>query len=147
MNTSPNPPAPADSKESRDFQKLVLWVSSLSIAAMAGFLASLKQVNPTIQFRFSVGTVIAFVAGGILTALFLKFVLRADKRRRPILVVAAVVLCVLGYFLIGIKDTSNENRSDVIIGTIAAVIVLSFVALVLWRLAQFFESDKPTNED
>ena len=45
--------------------------------------------------------------------------------------VAAAIVCVLGYFLIGIKDTSHENRSDVTIGTVAVrVIVLSGVAFV-----------------
>jgi peptidoglycan/LPS O-acetylase OafA/YrhL len=147
MNTSNIPLAPADSKDGRDFEKLVMWVCSLSIGAMAGFLASLKQVNPAIQIRFSVATVIAFVAGGILTALFLRVVLRAEKRRRTLLVVAAAIVCVLGYFLIGIKDTSHENRSDVTIGTVAAVIVLSGVAFVIWRVGKFFESDTPPDQN
>ena len=147
MNTSTNPPAPADSKDGRDFEKLVMWVCSLSIGVMAGFLASLKQVNPAIQIRFSAATVIAFVTGGILTALFLRAVLRAEKRRRAVLVVAAAIACMLGYFLIGIKDTSHENRSDVTIGTIAAVIVLSGVAFVLWRVGKFFEADQPDDAD
>lgn len=147
MNSANLPTTSDESKDSRDFEKLVLWVCSLSIGIMAGFLASLKQVNPVIQIRFSLATVIAFVVGGILTALFLRLVLRAEKRRRAILVVAAAIVCVLGYFLIGIKDTSHENRSDVTIGTVAAVIVLSGVAFVLWRLGRFFESDVPPDQD
>jgi peptidoglycan/LPS O-acetylase OafA/YrhL len=141
MNPNKIPVALGDSKEGRDFEKLVIWVSALSIAVMAGLLASLKQVNPEIQVRFSAATVIASVAGGILTVLFLRFVLHPNGRKRAPLVIAAVVLSVVGYFFIGIKDTAKQNRSDVMIGTVCAVLVLSCVAIVLWRLGRFFESE------
>jgi peptidoglycan/LPS O-acetylase OafA/YrhL len=136
-----------DSKEGRDFQKLVVWASSFSIALLAGFLASLKQVNPAIQIRFTVSSAVAFVLGGILTAIFLRIVLKADKRKRAFLVVGAAVVCVVGYFLMGIENTSRENRSDVMVGTAIAVTVLSFVALVLWRLTRYLEADQAEHQD
>jgi peptidoglycan/LPS O-acetylase OafA/YrhL len=147
MSTNKIPVALDDSKDDRTFERLVVWVSALSIAAMAGFLASLKQVNPVIEVRFSAATVIAFVAAGVLTTLFLRMVLHTEKRWRTPLVVTAVILSVLGYFLIGIKDTAKQNRSDVMIGTALAVAVLSCVALVLWRLGHFLESDELENQD
>jgi peptidoglycan/LPS O-acetylase OafA/YrhL len=130
-----------NSKEGRDFEKLVMWASSFSIALLAGFLASLKQVNPVIQIRLTISSGVAFVLGGILTALYLRLILRANKRRRTLLVVGAVVACVLGYFAMGIMDTAQENRSDVMVGTVIAVTVLSFVAFVLWRVVRYFEAD------
>jgi peptidoglycan/LPS O-acetylase OafA/YrhL len=136
-----------DSKDSRDFEKLVVWVSTFSIAVMAGFLASLKQVNPAIQIRFDAVSVAAFILGGVSTAVFLRIVLKANKRRRALLVVGAAIVCVLGYFLLGIKDTSRENRSDVTVGTAIAVAVLSCVAVVIWRLTRFLEADEPKNRD
>ena len=132
-----------DSKEGRDFEKLVMWASSFSIAVLAALLASLKQVNPSIVLHFSIATIIAFVGGGVLTALFLRVVMHGNKRHRAILVVAAAIASVLVYFLFGIENTSQENRTDVTIGTAIAVAVLSFVAWVLWRLARFFNSEKP----
>lgn len=138
---------PAETKDERDFEKLVIWVSTLSIAAMAGFLASIKQVNPSVQFRFSIFSVVAFIVGGALTALFLRFVLKGNKSKRGLLVVAVAIACVLGYFFIGIKHVSPENRRDVIIGTAAAVAVLSFLGWVLWRISRFFESDQQRNRD
>jgi len=145
MNTNtPNTPVPVDdSKESRVFEKLVMWVSSLSIAVMAGFLASLKQVNPAIRLQFSTLTVVAFILAGAITALFLRIVLHGNKRHRAFLVVAAAVLAMLGYFLIGLRNASPENRRDMFIGTVAAVLVLSGVGFVLWKLGRYFESDKP----
>jgi hypothetical protein len=146
MNTS-NPSAEiTDSKEGRTFEKLVMWVSPLSIAVMAGFLASLKQVNPAIQFHFSAFSLIIAVAAGIFTALFLRIVLHGNKRHRALLVVAAAIISTLGYFLFGIKNAAQENRTDVTIGTAIAVTVLSFVAWLIWRVGRFFESDRASED-
>jgi len=147
MSTRKIPLAAGDSKDGRDFEKLVVWVSTFSIAVMAGFLASLKQVNPAIQIRFDAVSVVAFVLGGVLTAVFLRIVLKANKRRRTLLVVGAAIVCVLGYFALAIKDTAHENRSDVTIGTAIAVAVLSSVALVLWRVIHYFEADPSDERD
>lgn len=138
---------PADSKESRDFEKLVIWVSTLSIAVMAGFLASIKQINPAVQFRFTIFSIVAFIVGGALTAVFLRFVLKGNKSKKGLVVVAVAIACVLGYFFIGIKHVSSDNRRDVIIGTVAAVIVLSFLGFVLWRITRFLESDQQQKRD
>src|SRR4051812_46772828 len=126
MNTSKIPMPLNDSKGERDFEKLVMWVSSLSIGVLAGFLASLKQVNPSIVFHFSILTVIGFVGGAVFTALFLRAVLHGNKKRRALLVVVAAIASVLIYFVFGIENTSRENRHDVVIGTVLAVTVLSF---------------------
>jgi FtsH-binding integral membrane protein len=136
---------PAETKDERDFEKLVTWVSTLSIAVMAGFLASLRQVNPALQFRFSFVSVVAFVAGGVLTALLLRFILNGHRQKRGLLVVAVAIASVLGYFLFGIKNASSDSRSDVIVGTAIAVAVLSFVGFLLWRVGRFFESDGERN--
>ena len=138
---------PSDSKDSRDFEKLVIWVSTLSIAVMAGFLASIKQVNPAVQFRFSVFSVVAFIAGGALTALFLLFILKGNKSRKGLLVLAVAIACVLCYFFIGIKHVSAENRQDVTIGAAIAVAVLAFLGSVLWRIIKFLESDQQRNRE
>ena len=143
MSPNKTPLPPGESKQGRDFEKLVIWTSAFSIAVITGFLASLKQVNPAIQLRFSVVSVVAFIAGGVLTALFLRVVLHTNKRRRTFLVLGAAIASVVGYFLIGIADTASENRSDVTIGTITAVVVLSFVAFVLWRVGHYFEAEQP----
>lgn len=119
-----------------------MWASCFSIGVLAASLASLKQVNPTIVFKFTLETVLAFVAGGVLTGLFIRLVLHAGKKRRPVLVLAAAIVSVLLYFLFGIENTARANRSDVLVGTAFAVAVLSFLAYVIWRLGKFFESDQ-----
>ena len=147
MHPSKGPLPLNDSKDGRDFEKLVVWASSFSIAVLGALLASLKQVNPSIVLRFSVATVLAFVGGAVLTPLFLRIVMHGSKQRRAILVIAAAIVAVLTYFFFGIENTSQENRTDVTIGTGIALTVLSFVAWVLWRLARFLESDQQENRD
>lgn len=147
MSTRKIPMPLAESKQGRDFEKLVMWTSSFSIGVIAAFLASLKQVNPSLVLRFSAETVIAFVGGGILTALFLRVVLRSNKKRRALLVVGAAIVSVLVYFLFGISNTSQENRTDVTIGTAIAVTVLSFIAWLLWRLSRMLEADQKNRDD
>jgi hypothetical protein len=136
-----------DSKQERDFEKLVMWASSFSIAVLGACIGSLKQVNPSIELQFSAGTVVGFVGGGVLTALFLRIVLHGDKRRRSIMVFVAAIASVLGYFLFAIKNAARENRGDFIIGTVAALTVLSFLAYVIYRVGKFFESDQPDDRD
>lgn len=137
----------AETKEGRDFVKLVLWVSTLCIAAMAGFLASIRQINPSVHFQFSTGSVLAFLAGGALTYSFLRFVLAGNVRRRGLVVVAVAIALVVGYFTIGISHVSPDARRDVTIGTAIAVCALSFVAWLLWRMSRFFERDQRQNKD
>ena len=147
MNTD-NLPAPGnETKDERAFEKLVMWASSFSIGLLAAFLASLKQVNPTIVFKFTFETVAAFVGGAVLTTFFLRVVLHGSKKRRAALVIVAAIASVVLYFLFGIENTSRANRSDVTIGTVLAVTVLSFVAWVIWRLTRFLESDQQQNAD
>jgi len=146
MNTS-KIPLPAESKDERAFEKLVMWASSFSIGVLAAFLASLKQVNPTIVFKFTFLTVLAFAGGAVLTALFLRIVLHGSKKRRAPLVFAAAIVSVILYFLFGIENTSRASRSDVVVGTVIALTVLSFLAFVIWRLGKYFESDGERNQD
>ena len=136
-----------ETKDARDFEKLVVWVSTFGIAVMAGFLASIRQINPSVHFEFSVATVLAFIAGGILTLLFLRFILAGNIRRRGLIVVGVAIALVLGYFLMGISHVSPDSRRDVTIGTIIAVCVLSFVGWLLWRVSRFFERDQQANKD
>jgi len=140
--------APAnESREERAFEKLVMWASSFSIGLLAAFLDSLKQVNPTIVFKFTFETVAAFAVGAVLTAIFLRVVLHGSKKRRAALVIAAAAVSVVLYFAFGIENSARANRSDVLVGTIIAVAVLSFLGFVIWRLGKYFESDDQRNRD
>lgn len=145
MNPGEEPPG--NGRQGRDFEKLVIRTSTFSIAVLAGFLASIKQVNPAVLFQFSALSVIAFLVGGALTFIFLRAVLSPNKKRRALLVVVVAVAALLGYFAFGIKNVSSENRRDVTIGTAIALAVLGFLGWVLWRVSRFFEGDQQNNRD
>src|SRR6185503_7126340 len=147
MSTDKISPPSNASKDERAFEKLVMWASSFSIGLLAAFLASLKQVNPTIVFKFTFETVAAFAVGAVLTAVFLRVVLHGSKKRRAALVIAAAAVSVVLYFAFGIENSARANRSDVLVGTIIAVAVLSFLGFVIWRLGKYFESDDQRNRD
>ena len=55
---------------------------------------------------------------------------------------AAAIVSVVLYFLFGIENTSRANRSDVLVGTVIALTVLSFLGWVIWRLVRYLELDE-----
>lgn len=142
-------PRTDDSKLSHDFERLITWASALSVAVIAALLASLKQVNPSVQFRFSVSTVVAFFGAGALTVIFFRLILHriSSRRSRQLLFTAAGIAMVLGYFLFGLKEVSPEKRMDVTIGAAVAIAVLSFLGWVWWRVVQFLEADDKRNRE
>ena len=144
---NPEEDSAENSRQGRQFEKLVVWTSTFSIAALAGFLASIKQLNPAVRFQFSALCVIAFFVGGALTFVFVRSVLNANKKRRALLVAIVAVAALLGYFAFGIKNVSSENRRDVTIGTAIAVAVLAILGWVLWRVSRFFEGDQQRNRE
>src|ERR1043166_3988943 len=93
-------PTPVDeSKHAHDFEKLVTWSAAFSIAVTAALLASLKQINPNVQFKFGVATVVAFFGAGAFTVLFFRVILHGTPRRRFALLVIAGIAAVVGYFV------------------------------------------------
>src|SRR5215831_7120 len=94
--------APMNSaKSTRDFAQVVTWSAALSMALTAAILASVRQVNPTVEFRFSVLTVIAFLVAGPLTAAVFRKIFNATStgtaslKRWPLFLFFAVVLATL----------------------------------------------------
>src|SRR5262245_54217275 len=67
---------PAPSKPSDTLAKVVTWSAALSMAIAAALVASVHEVNPTVQFKFSFVTVIAFFAAGAITVAFFRIVFR-----------------------------------------------------------------------
>jgi Na+/proline symporter len=144
------------SKNERDFERVVTWASALSMAITAGFLVSLKQINPTIIIRFSLLTVVAFFAAGFLTVLFFQWLMRRANSEKSSgqsrlwgIVIAIVALGTFaGCVIFAIRNVSFQQQKDVIIGTSLAAVVLTFVGVFCWRIVRWLEaSDKEQNED
>ncbi|HSH17704.1 MAG TPA: hypothetical protein VLD18_16810 [Verrucomicrobiae bacterium] len=133
--------------DERRLKRVIEWSMTLSVGAMAGFFASIRRVNPELEFRFDWLTLLALLAGGWMGHLFWRVIPRdtpgaprGAKRWLPLGLWLAVqfgaMIFTFGY---GMKDLSGEKYREVLIGTGLAVVVLTFVAFLLWRVGKFFE--------
>jgi FtsH-binding integral membrane protein len=137
-------------KQTAGLESVVIWAAALSMAVGAAFLASLKQVNPSIEFHFSAATVAAFVLGGLFTLVSFRVILNRgagggadDKiRRRWLLLFSAVAsLAMFASFAIALRNLSPEKRSEVLGGTAIAVAVLTLFGWLFWKTVRFFDPD------
>lgn len=128
-------------------KRVIEWSMTLSVGAMAGFFASIRRVNPELEFRFDWLTLLALIAGGWMGHLFWRVIPRdtpgaprGTKRWLPLGLWLAVqfgaMIFTFGY---GMKDLSGEKHREMLIGTGLAVVVLTFIAFLLWRVGKFFE--------
>ena len=142
METHPDP------KSEHDFLRLVQWAGAGSLGLTAGFVESIKSVNPTVRFELSLWTLLvsAAVAGAswyVAERAFFRAL--AEGRKPPVkLVVGLVVLLSVGTvagFVLALRGVSTERRHDVAVGTLWAVMTLSIVGCAFWKVVQFLERD------
>ena len=142
METHPDP------KSEHDFLRLVQWAGAGSLGLTAGFVESIKSVNPTVRFELSLWTLLvsAAVAGAswyVAERAFFRAL--AEGRKPPVkLVVGFVALLSVGTvagFVLALRGVSTERRHDVAVGTLWAVMTLSIVGYAFWKVVQFLERD------
>ena len=131
--------------------------SALSLATLAALLCSVRSVSPSIQFRFSPLTVVAFVLAGALSIGFWRLVFRLsagqgqneaqDRSGKAWLAALGSVLAVglLVAFLYPLKDFSREKQLEFTIGGASALFFLSVLGFIFWKLIQFLEKDSASN--
>ncbi len=148
METHPDP------KSEHDFLRLVQWAGAGSLGLTAGFVESIKSVNPTVRFELSLWTLLvsAAVAGAswyVAERAFFRAL--AEGRKPPVkLVVGFVVLLSVGTvagFVLALRGVSTERRHDVAVGTLWAVMTLSIVGYAFWKVVQFLERDAAKTEE
>lgn len=121
---------------------------ALSMGLMAAFLFSLKQVHPSIELRFGLGTVAGFIGAWAVSWRFCNILTRQDaagSNPRPIVFrwmlgfMSVAGLGTLAAFAYALKDVSAESRWEVIEGTFIATIVLSIGGTLIFKAFKFFE--------
>lgn len=146
----PPPPTDPEAQHLADelrLKRVIEWSMTLCVGTMAGFFASIRGVNPEIIFRFDWFTLLALLGGGWMGHLFWRVIPRdtAGARQGPrrwlplalwLLVQVGAMFFTFGY---GMKDLSGEKHREMLIGTGLAILVLTFVAFLLWRVGRFFE--------
>lgn len=141
-------------KSEHDFLRLVQWAGAGSLGLTAGFVESIKSVNPTVRFELSLWTLLvcAAVAGAswyVAERVFFRAL--AEGRKPPVkLVVGFVVLLSVGTitgFVLALRGVSTERRHDVAVGTVWALLALGIVGFAFWKVVQFLERDAAKTEE
>jgi hypothetical protein len=144
----------------RDFIRLVEFSTAVSLGLMTGFLFSIKQVNPRIEFEVNSWSVVSCVVSGILIwmacHLFFRRVAEVDNsggapglQRRKLLVrwviffSAALFLETILAVARSLRGISSDKLSEVLQGLAFAFFVLSITAFLFWKVTRFIESDVP----
>ena len=130
-------------------KRVIEWSMALCIGAMTGFIVSIRQVNPTIEFTFDWRTLVALLGGVWMGHLFWRVIPKdtpGEPRRRrrwlPLLFWLAVLVGAMVFgFGYGMKDLNNQKHHEMLVGAGFALLVLTFVAFLLWRVGKFFEDD------
>ena len=140
-------------KGARGFARVVTWSAALSMALTAAILASVRQVNPTVEFKFSVMTVVAFLVAGLFTAAIFRRLFNASAstgvaslKRWPLFLFFAIVLATLvASMVFALRGVSREKRMDIAIGAGLALVALTFGGYLGWRTVRFLEADEKRN--
>ena len=123
--------------------------TSLSMGLMAAFLISLKQVHPSIEFRFGFGAIAAFLVTAVASWRFCGLLARRESAgesdrnrfivRWMIVFLGISALGTLAAFAYSLKDVSSQSRREVVEGTGIALLVLAIGGWLIYRVFKFFE--------
>jgi len=143
----------------RDLVRVVQAASAVSLGTLAGLLYSVKRVSPSIEFRFSFATVLAFLLAAFGSMAFWQVVFALNKSevnpmsaggvqsqriRKFWLALLAGVLAgslVLAFWL-PLRDFSQDKQSEISFGALVALAFLGVLALLFWRVVRYLESSK-----
>lgn len=143
----------------RQFLKLTQLGGAGCLAVMFAFIGSIESVNPRVAFALNWKVFAGFFGGfGVVWWLLGMLFASAEAedagratKRKPIfwmlffcLVTGGVTLAGFGFAM---RETPEGKFRDVIFGTIAAVWVIGFCCLMVWRLIQFLEEDSARGEE
>jgi hypothetical protein len=147
------------SKSDRQFIFLVRLGATVCLGLMFGFFASIRQVNPRVQFGFGWEVIAAGLVGGAVVWWFIGKIFSAaeaadsgeqGKRRGPAYWTIFFILVAGGITIIGfglaMRGAQESKISDVAWGSIMAFWVLSFGGYLVWHIVRFLEEDSARGE-
>jgi hypothetical protein len=146
-----NPP-----EHSEGFDKVVTWSAAFSLATAAGFLASVRQVHPSVEFHFSLATVAAFLAAGILTFALFRMIFRgksgdgsgasqSSPRKKLIAFSIVSALVLIASVATALRNLPANSKIDFAIGTTAGIAAVSGFAWIAWKILRFLEAEDEEN--
>lgn len=151
------------SKDTRDFFWIVTVATAVGFGAATASLYSLRHGEGGLDFEFTAGTVVAFLAGAALASGYWRLIVKrisraeareasgpAETRDRLLFIVYSVLLGLfgLGCLLYPLRYVTHENLSPVIQGLVMAFAVVTVIGGALWGIARFIARlDKRTSEN
>lgn len=135
------------------FEKMAGLASSFSVGLSTAFAASLKQINPTLEFKLGLLTLVCFVAGFAATwwihrVIFNENLDKQDPNRRKkslIFFGATMMVAVIGCMAFALKGISHEKLKEVGIGVAIAVFFMSISFFFFFKVVGFLQRDEMNN--
>ena len=128
--------------------------ASLAFGAMVATLFALRSVPDGFGFEINLATVLAFVAAASLAWFYWRLVERMatdrapeQRRKKFLLFSAGLVLVGIVSFLYPLKFIPAEKRFDVFFGLALAVVCISGIGFVMWRVKKFLDADLKKSEE
>ena len=148
-------PAPLSSSPSSgdQFDRLAGFASSFSMGAVAAFIASIKQINPTLEFKVGLFALLSFVVCFGITwwvyhIIFDDKTAEMDPKRRKKTILffcVSSLLAVLSCMGFALKGISQNKLKEVAFGVIIAAIFISIAAFFFFKVVRFLEQDEQNN--
>jgi hypothetical protein len=128
--------------------------ASVAFGAMVASLFAVKATPEGLTFELNLATVLAFVAAGMFAWFYWRMVARmaADKapeqrRKKFIAFSGGLMLVGVVSFLYPLKFIPAEKRWDVFVGLSLAILCLTGVGLVMWKVKKFLDADMKRTEE
>ncbi|MFM8470452.1 MAG: hypothetical protein ACKODH_10850 [Limisphaerales bacterium] len=127
---------------------MLQWAGAGCLGLTAGFIESLKSVNPTVRFELSFWTFLAFavVTGAawyVMERVFFRALLegRAPPMKLAVGLTGLLSVGTIAGFVLAMRGVSTERQHDMAVGTLWALMALSVVGFAFWKVVQFLERD------
>jgi len=143
--------------DDRALIRVIQFCSAFGLGAMAAILYSVKQVSPALRYEITFGTGVAFLLAVGLSWAFWRLVFgkqpeldgSLSKRRRRWFAVLSLILtgATLAPFFYALKDVANEEARQVAQGTALALLALSALGFLFWRVTRFLNADSQRNAE
>ncbi len=129
----------AEIKNTEQVLRIATVSTALAFGALAASTEALRSNAAGFCFQASFRTAVAAVIGGAGAVLYWKLAGRglADARKGAWL----LVLAGLGFFLYPLRFVSPEKLAETLQGLAFAVVALSTVGFMLWRVKRFLDED------
>ncbi|MDB6055762.1 MAG: hypothetical protein JWN25_3285 [Verrucomicrobiales bacterium] len=136
-------------RNTKDLFIIVRWGTAVAFGALFATLQALRIDSHALSLHFSAMTALTFVLGTGATLYLWRFLLRGSSSSSKKMMVAVRVLIAVGVvtFIYPLRFLPREKMLDISKGLAFAVLVLSGVGYMMYRVAKALNADARENEN